>query len=146
MSLWSEKVWSSRRESDRRCQQTWSVCHHGCYVCLESIMAGEMFCRSHYGNRIRKYRQWCPKVDRVAPSEHIKWRRWKFCPSEKKKKRNKVKDEEICLAGQAKQCLTEMIKLLLAAEVYLCAWVCVCLCFLWVSAEEMKASFGVIKH
>lgn len=96
-------------------------------------MAGGMFCHSHYGNSIRKYRQRCPKVDRVAPSAHLKWRRWKFCPSEEK--RNREKDEEICLVGQAKQCLTEMIKLLLAAEVYLYASVhvcvtCVCLCFL----------------
>lgn len=89
MDVWNEKmavegegVGGSGGESYHCCQQSWSVCHHGCYVSLESITAEEMFCRGHYGNRIRKYRQCCPKVDGVVVSTHIKL---KFLPSEEKK-------------------------------------------------------------
>ena len=116
-----ERVWGSGGESYHRCQQSWSACHHGCYVSLGSITAEEMFCRSHYGNRIRKYRQCCPKVDRAGWWGHTQ--NWNFFQV---KKRNRKRDAEICLVGQAMRCLTEMIKLYLAAEV--CVHVCVLVC------------------
>lgn len=71
-------------ESYRRCRQSWSACHRGCYVRLESITLGKMVYRCHYGNRIRKYRQCCPKVDRVALSTHINGN---FVQVKKKKKK-----------------------------------------------------------
>lgn len=48
-----------------------------------------------------------PNVEKVMAvvSTHIKL---KFLPSEE---RNRKRDGEICLVGQAMQCLTEMIKL-----------------------------------
>lgn len=89
MHVWNEKMvagrerlWGTGGESYHHCQQSWCACHHGCYVSLESITTEETFCRSHYGNAIRKYRQCCPEVDRAVVRTHIKL---KFLPSEEKK-------------------------------------------------------------